>query len=110
MFTKLIYMKLLLVLLIALNSEFAFSKKERGSICDPREPTITLSNAVDIAMEQVAKIQNLDELFIDTAQLNCENGKAEWLIGFRRKEYESGHLVVSIDMKKNINTQIIKDG
>ena len=111
MFTKLISMKTLIIFLIAFNIEFALAKQERSTVdCKPREPAITLLNAINIATDEAAKIEDPEKLFIDVIQLNCKNGKAEWSIGFRRKAYESGHLVINIDMQKRINRQIIKDG
>lgn len=78
-----------------------------GKICSPRIPALSLEQAIIIAKES----NNLsDKSFIDEASLKCENKTHSWRIGFRVKEHETGHFIVTVFMDGTIKTTVVKDG
>lgn len=89
---------------------YAKAKVERSSICEPRVPKINYIQAVEIAQKVSKKYYRVGNAFIDMIQLSCENNEHFWLVGFRRKAYESGQLLVYIYMNGKTKTSIKKDG
>jgi len=86
------------------------AKAKRSSICEPREPVIKYTQAIKIAKESLVKYLAVDDAFIDLVKLSCQNQKHIWIIGFRRKAYESGHLLIYLHMDGRTKTSVVKDG
>lgn len=87
----------------------SMAKKERayGQICLPRVPALDLEKAITIAREH----NNLSEKsFVDEAILKCENKTYSWKIGFRLKEHETGHFIVTVFMDGTAKITVVKDG
>ncbi len=91
------------------NPTMAKAKMERpsGSICFPREPAISLEKAINIAKKYNPSSA---KSFIDIVTLECKAKIASWKVGFRLKEYKSGHFVVTIYMDGTTKITITKDG
>ena len=103
------YAIMVLSLVLISGNAWAKAKIERahGNICSPRAPAINLTDAIDLAKKNNP---SLSESFIDSAELKCENKMASWEIGFRFKEYETGHFIVIIQMDGSVRSTVVKDG
>lgn len=90
----------------------AVVKAERNAsqICKPRTPLLEYKEAVSLAEKEKDKFFKSDEAFIDLVKLVCEKNKYKWEIGFRRKAYETGHLIISVFMNKKMTVSVVKDG
>lgn len=93
-----------------LFSVMSKAKSESGSACGPGEPVIEYSEAITIAKKSQARYFPTDGSFIDLVKLDCKNKKHIWVVGFRRKEYESGHLLIYVYMDGSTKTSVVKDG
>lgn len=95
--------------LIIVNAN-AKSKKTHDSICGPRVPEIEYDKAIVIAIKTFATYQIIDSAFIDYISLECKEKKYFWIVGFRRRAYESGHLLIYVYMDGATKTLVVKDG
>ena len=93
-----------------IGNAMAKSKIEKSAICTPRVPSIKYYDAIDIAIKTVKKYLAIVDAYIDIIELNCLNNKYVWTIGFRRKAYGSGHLLIYVYMDGSSETSIGKDG
>ncbi|MBL4588865.1 MAG: hypothetical protein JKY11_02145 [Alphaproteobacteria bacterium] len=96
-----------LILLFTAQPALAKSERVSSQICEPRVPTLSRDNAIVIAKDHNA---SASISFIDEVVLVCENNSYSWKIGFRLKEYESGHFIVLVDMDGKATSTVVKDG
>jgi len=69
-----------------------------------------MTEALEIASAQIRERHEVEELFVDSVVLKCEDSTLLWEVGWRRKAYESGHLILQIFPDKSIRQKIVKDG
>ena len=95
----------------SLFGSFAQAKSERAagdiSHCIP---TLPIEQAIEIATKYLAKDSNPDEHFIDSILLQCQQSEAVWEIGWRRKAYQSGHLLMYVHKNGSVQISVVKDG
>lgn len=96
--------------LLSLFIDITSAEAKRKSFCKPGEPKINYIQAIEIAKKTLVTYQVVEETFIDLVKLNCKNQKHTWSIGFRRKSYESGHMLININMDGTSKVSIVKDG
>lgn len=103
----LIYFTLMLTVSIPI---IANAKAERSTVCEPREPAIEYNQAIEIAKKSLRVYLSVqDTFFIDLVELQCQKHENVWIIGFRRKKYESGHLLIYVHMDGNTKITVVKD-
>ena len=94
-----------------LFGSFAQAKKERfvndTSNCTPALP---IEQALKIAKNKLSKNSNPDDFFIDSVLLQCQQSEAVWEVGWRRKAYQSGHLLMYIHENSSVQERVVKDG
>lgn len=91
----------------------ALAKAERttGTTCESRVPKIEYSQAVKIALHNGGVLTpNLKDSFIDSISLECKENIQFWSIGFRQREYETGHYIVYVYMDGSVKNSVVKDG
>lgn len=93
---------------LLLASGRAYSERAAGDC--PRVPVLLSEEALEAASRQLKQTQNIEEFFVDSILLKCENDRDFWEIGWRRKAYESGHFVIKVFTDGSIETKIVKDG
>ena len=100
------------VFIILLLNNHALAKKVENApgSCQQRIPELSLNQALVVANETAAQYLPNDGFFIDTVTLICQGNQLKWQIGFRRKAYESGHLIVHVNMDKTSEASVVKDG
>jgi len=86
------------------------AKAEKSSICEPREPKIDYVQAISIAKKALVVYLPVEGSYIDLVSLSCNKKKYMWTIGFRRKAYESGHLLIYVYMDSSTKVSVVKDG
>lgn len=69
-----------------------------------------MERAVQIAANALAKTQAVESVFIDFVSLECQAKKQFWVVGFRRRAYESGHLLIYVHMDGATEKSVVKDG
>jgi len=88
----------------------AWAKQEAVNDC-PRVPSIHLKEAIELASVELKEKQILEDLFPDSAVLKCESGVQVWEIGWRRKAYESGHMIMQVFGDRAVkHGKVVKDG
>lgn len=108
--------KILKLLFIVVATTFfvfgANAKEERthGSLCTTRVPKIEINGAIEIAVKAFSKLQATDSSYIDSISLECKEKKQYWIVGFRRRAYETGHLLIYIYMDGTTEISVEKDG
>ena len=85
----------------------SLAEKARDASCTPRVPVIEHAEAIDIAVKTTGS--NINKIFIDGAQLICEKNIHYWAITFRKREAETGQMIVKVYMDKKTNTSFLKD-
>lgn len=104
------YKLLLTITLSAIFStpSFSIAEKARDTSCSPRVPVIEHAEAIDIAVKTTGS--NIKKIFIDGTQLICENNIHYWVVTFRKRETETGQMIVKVYMDKQTHTSFLKDG
>jgi hypothetical protein len=100
------------VFIILLLNDHALAKKAEKFTggCQQMVPELSLDQALVVAREIVVQHLPADGFFIDAVALVCQGNQIKWQVGFRRKAYESGHLIIYINMDKTSETLVVKDG
>ena len=88
----------------------AKKEKVKSALCTPRIPVIEFEKALAIATRAVSRIQAAESVFIDKAVLICKDNRHYWVVGFRRRAYESGHLLIHVYMDGSTRLISVKDG
>lgn len=86
----------------------AIAEKARDTSCSPRVPVIEYAEAIDIAVKTTGS--NIKKIFIDGAQLICEKNIHYWSITFRKREAETGQMIIKVYMDRQTDTSFLKDG
>ena len=91
----------------------AEGKKEKSAAtadtCSPML-AIEIEEALRVAKNELSKNSNPDNFFIDSVLLKCKGSEAVWEVGWRRKAYESGHLLMYIYKNRRVQQSVVKDG
>lgn len=87
---------------------FVLAEKSRETSCTPRVPVIEHAQAIDIAVKTTGS--NIKKIFIDGSKLVCEKNIHYWLITFRKREAETGQMLVKVYMDGQTDTSFLKDG
>lgn len=108
-------MKISLCIFIFITSSLfgslAQAKSERAAGDNSRcIPTLPIEQAIEMAKKYLSKTSNSDEHFIDSILLQCQQSEAVWKVGWRRKAYQSGQLLMYIHKDGSIQESILKDG
>lgn len=101
----------LLVSLAMLLAGSSFAKDEAAAgRCTPRVPVVDIDRALQLALQELQRHHEPPQnFFIDAITLQCVDGRAFWQVGWRRKAYESGQLVMRIYMDSTVEESVIKD-
>ena len=106
-------LKLLFIVAVGTSIPFGASAKEEKtaeSLCVPRVPPIEIDRAMKIAIDALSKIQAVESSYMDSISLECKHKKQYWIVGFRRRAYETGHLLVYVHMDGATDISVVKDG
>ncbi len=97
--------------IILISTANAKAERAAGSICKPRVPAISFNQAISIANKYISS-QNisLKKNFIDYVSLECKESVHYWVVGYRLKEYETGHYIVYVYMDSSTKATVVKDG
>lgn len=97
-------------LILFSNSSFAKAEKFSGSDCKPRVPNIEYGEAIQIALKVPAVDADSKNVFVDGANLLCEKNKHYWLITLRKRDLETGQMMIRVYMDGTTDTSMKKDG
>jgi len=99
------------VVICLLFGTSAQAKKERvGSDTSNCAPVLSIEQALKMAKNELSKNLDPDDFFIDSVLLQCHQLEAVWEVGWRRKAYQSGHLLMYIHKNGSIQQSVVKDG
>lgn len=96
--------------LLIFNSTYSLAESDIGIVCKPRVPKIEFTKAVDIALKSFGAMTESSTVFVDSANLVCEKNKHYWLITLRKRDKETGQMMIKISMDGTTNTVMQKDG
>jgi uncharacterized protein YpmB len=100
-----------IVITCSLFSSFAQAKKyPSASVTGNCIPMLPIEQALKIARNELSKSSNPDNFFIDSVLLQCQQPEAIWEVGWRRKAYQSGHLLMYIRKDGSVQQSVVKDG
>lgn len=106
-------LRLLFVSVVAATVSLGANAKEERtsrSLCATRVPQIEIDRAMKIAFDAIAKVKAVEIFYIDSVSLECKHKKQYWVVGFRRRAYESGHMLVYVHMDGTTEISVVKDG
>lgn len=103
-----LYLTMFLVWLIALSLS---GKNERVNNVT-RVPVISIQEAIKLTEQyHDSSAMAAKPIYIDFAEYYAGNQKPYWKLGYRLKEYESGHFLIKLFMDGKIESDVIvKDG
>lgn len=106
-------LKLLCIVVLTTSIPFLANAKEERTqalLCAQRVPKIEINRAMQLAINAFSKLQPTEDSYMDFVSLECKQNKQYWVVGFRRRAYETGHLLVYIDMNGKTEVSVVKDG
>ena len=95
-------------LLMLGNSTLVMAEKAKDTNCTPRVPVIEYASAIDIAMKTAGT--NATKIFLEGANLICEKNIHYWIITFRKREAETGRMMIKVYMDSKTDVSFSKDG
>ncbi len=111
-FTERFMKNLILSITFLVFSSHTLAKAAPSTFCNPRVPAIELATAIQLVHEhhKVSVLKD-KEIFIDDATLQCQSNMPIWLVGYRLKAYNSGHVFVTVQMDGSVKLKAaVKDG
>jgi len=106
------YLTGIIILFLLSHSIFTYAETSKIVMCNPRVPKIEYAEAIKIAFKSniVGTEAESKKLFVDSANLICEHNKQHWIITLRKRDLETGQLIINVYMDGTTDTSVMKDG